>query len=157
MRRGYTLLETVVYVSILAVIATLALGSIVTMYRAYGKTKVERKIVTNGEVAVERIVREIRAATSTKASSVFKTHPGTLALSTGETFSFSSGIVQIQEGAGSAQNLTSDDVSVTNMVFYEATSTNSKLIKIELTIQSGAGVFLKSRRFYGSAVMRASY
>ena len=101
MKRGYTLLETVIYVSMLATIAVLVLGSILTVYRAYGKTKIERKIATNGEVAMERMVREIRSATSTKATSVFKTHPGTLALSTGETFSLSGGILHwlmIQRG-----------------------------------------------------------
>lgn len=156
-KNGYTLLETVVYVSILAVIAVLALESIVTMYRAYGKTKVERKIATNGEVAIERMVREIRSATSTKTNSVFKTHPGTLALSTDETFTFNNGILQVQEGAGSADNLTSDDVSISNLIFYASTSPNSTLIKIEMTVEAGAGILLKSRKFYGSAVMRRSY
>ena len=157
MKRGYTLLETVIYVSMLATIAVLVLGSILTVYRAYGKTKIERKIATNGEVAMERMVREIRSATSTKATSVFKTHPGALALSTGETFFLSGGIVQSREGSGPAQNLTSSDVSVTNLIFYETVSANSTLIKIEMTVRSGEGIFQKNRTFYGSAVMRASY
>ena len=156
-KSGYTLLETVVYVSILAVIAVLALGSIVTMYRAYGKTKIERKIATSGEVAIERIVREIRSATSTKINSVFKTHPGTLALSTGETINLSNGILNIQEGSGPVDDLTSDDVSISNLVFYASTSPNSTLIKIEMTVEAGAGILLKSRKFYGSAVMRSAY
>lgn len=154
---GYTMLETVVYVSILGVIVMIALGSILTMYRAFGKTKIERKIATNGEVALERIVREIRAATSTKATSVFQTHPGVLALSTGKTFTLSGGIVQVQEGAAQAQNLTSSDVSITNLVFYKTVSANSTMIKAEMTVESGTGIFLKSRKFYGGAVMRGSY
>ena len=70
--RGYTLLETVVYVSILAVIVVLSLGSILSVYQAYGKIKVERKLAQNADVALERMVREIRAATTTDAGvSVF--------------------------------------------------------------------------------------
>lgn len=156
-KNGYTILETVVYVSILAIIVMTALGSILTMYRAFGKTKIERKVTTNGEVALERIVREIRAATSTKATSVFQTHPGALALSTGETFTISNGIAQVQEDAAPAQNLTSSDVSVTNFVFYKTVTSNSEMIKVEMTVESGAGVFLKSRKFYGGAVMRGAY
>lgn len=157
MKKGYTLLETVVYVSILAVIAVLTLESIVTMYRAYGKTKIERQIATSGEVAIERMVREIRSATSTKTNSVFKTHPGTLALSTGETFTFDNGILRVQEGVGNIDNLTSNDVAITNLIFYATTSPNSTLIKIEMTVEAGAGILLKSRKFYGSAVMRSAY
>ena len=58
--RGYTLLETVIYVGILAVIAVLALGSILSVYKAFGKTKIERKLALNGDIAVERMVRSVR-------------------------------------------------------------------------------------------------
>ena len=157
MKRGYTLLETVVYIGILAVIVVLALGAILSIYQAYGKARIERQIATNGDVAMERIIREVRAATSTKASSVFGSHPGVLALSTDETFSLSGGLLRVQEGALPAQNLTSSDVTISNLIFYASTSPNSTIIRAEMTLDAGAGVFARSKKFYGSAVLRRAY
>jgi type II secretory pathway pseudopilin PulG len=155
--RGYTLLEIVVYIAILAIIVVLSLGSILSTYNAFGRIKIERKLVTNGEVAMERLVREIRAATSTKPSSVFSVHPGNLVLNTGESFALSDGILQIQEGAGPAQNLTSSDVSITKLIFYATSTAVSKMINIEITIEGGVGKLLRNKTFYGGAVMRGAY
>lgn len=156
MKRGYTLLETVVYVSILAVIVVLVLSAILNVYRAYTKTLIERNIATNGDIAMERLIRELRAATSATGASVFGSHPGILKLSTNKTFSLSGSVLQISDGIAS-ENLTSGDVSITNLVFYQSTSPNSTLVKIELTVAAGSGIYLKNRKFYGSAVMRGAY
>src|SRR3989344_8102781 len=152
--RGYTLLETVIYVSILAVIAVLALGSILSVYQAYGKVKVERKLTGNADVALERMVREIRAATTTDAGvSVFGSNPGTLKIGNVK-FSLSADTLNIDEGQGSAAPLTVSDVKVTRLIFYRETDSESEIIKIEIALEAGSGLFKKSRNFYGSAVMR---
>lgn len=142
MKNGYTLLETVVYIAILAVIAVMALGSIFSIYRALGQTLVERKLILNGDVALETMIREIRAASSVDPSSVLGTHPGTLKVGS-KTFSPS--------------NFTTSDVSVTNLIFYATSTANSAIVKIELSLQAGSGVFQKTKNFYGSAVMRGAY
>ena len=154
--RGYTLLETVIYVSILAVIAVLALGSILSVYKAFGKTKVERKLALNGDVAMERMLRDTRSAASTDAVvSIFGSSPGVLKIG-GTQFSLSGSVLQVAEGAGTPQALTSD-VNVSNLVFYRAVSANSEIIKIEMTLQAGSGIFQKSKNFYGSAGLRGIY
>lgn len=153
--KGYTLLEIVIYVGILAVIAVMALGSILSVYKAFGKTKVERKLALNGDVAMERMLRDIRSATSTDiAASVFKTHPGILKIG-GTQFSLSGQVLQVAV-SGQAADLTSD-VDVSNLVFYRTVSANSEIIKIEMTLRAGTGIFQKSKNFYGSAVLRGIY
>ena len=154
--KGYTLLETVVYVGILAVIAVLALGSILSVYRAFGKTKVERRLALNGDVAIERMVRGIRGATSTDvAASVFGANPGILKIG-GTKFSLLGSVLQVAESGGAPQDLTSD-ANVSNLVFYRTVSANSEIIKIEMTLQAGTGIFQKSKNFYGAAVLRGAY
>ncbi|KKT29538.1 hypothetical protein A3G55_01390 [Candidatus Giovannonibacteria bacterium RIFCSPLOWO2_12_FULL_44_25] len=158
--RGYTLLEIVVYVSILAVVAVLVVGSILSIYQAFAKTRVERRLALNGDVALETIIRDVRAAESFDAGiSVFGTNPGVLQINIGgstEKFSLSDVVLQIQKG-GPAENLTSSDVSVTNLIFYATSTDNSKMIRVEFTLEAGSGKFQKTKNFYGSAVMRGAY
>jgi len=149
-------LETVIYVGILAVIAVLALGSILSVYKAFGKTKIERKLALNGDIAVERMVRSVRSATSTDTSvSVFGIHPGILKIG-GTKFSLLGSVLQVTENGEAPQDLTSD-VNVSSLVFYRTVSANSEIIKIELALQAGTGIFQKSKNFYGSAVLRGAY
>ena len=143
--RGYTLLETVIYVSILAVIAVLALGSILSIYQAYGKIK------------VERMVREIRAATTTDIGvSVFGSSPGILKIGNVK-FSLSASTLQVEEGQGSPAPLTASDVKINSLIFYRETASESEIIKIEMALEAGSGLFKKNRNFFGSAVMRGIY
>ena len=142
MTRGYTLLETVVYVGILAVIAVLVLGSVLSIYQGFGKVRVERNLALNGDIAMETMLRSIRSATSTDTSvSVFGVHRGVLKIG-GTKFSPQDLIL---------------GVDITNLIFYRAVSTNSEIIKIEMTLRAGNGIFQKSRNFYGSAVLRGIY
>ena len=155
--RGYTLLETVVYVSILAVIILLSFSSILSIYQAYGKVKVERKLTGNADVALERMVREIRAATTTDAGvSVFGSSPGTLKIGNVK-FSLSANTLRVEEGQGSPAPLTASDVKINSLIFYRATTSESEIIKIEMALETGSGLFKKGRNFYGSAVLRGAY
>jgi len=157
--RGYSLVEIVVYVSILAIIAVLVVGSILSVYRSFAQLRVGRKISLNGDVALETMVRDIRNATSTDTgASILGTHPGVLKIDE-KTFSISGTTLQVQEGMGAPQNITTSDVRVTNLVFYhtEAVSTGLEIVKIEMTIEAGSNIFLRERNFFGSAVLRRAY
>lgn len=155
---GYSLLEVLVYLSILAVMTIFVVDSTLSIYRAFLNIRVERQLSINGDVVIETVVRSIRAATSTDvASSVFGTNPGVLRLGA-KTFSLSGETLQMLEGGGPAKKLTSG-VRVRSLVFYRslATTTNSELIKIELGLEGGTGVFMKSKNFFASSVLRGTY
>lgn len=159
--RGYTLLEIVVYVGVLAIVAVLVVGSTLSIYRAFAKTRVERKLALNGDVALETIIRDIRAATSSNPIvSVFGASPGVLQINTGnslEKFSLSGTIFQIKKGGGPTANLTSLDVKVANLIFYATSTDVSEIISVAFTLEAGSGIFKKTKNFYGSAVMRGAY
>ncbi|OHB03600.1 MAG: hypothetical protein A3B03_02670 [Candidatus Zambryskibacteria bacterium RIFCSPLOWO2_01_FULL_42_41] len=154
--KGYTILETVVYIGILAVIAVLALGAILSIYQSFAKTQIERKLALSGDVALETMIKELRAATTISPASVFGANPGALQLGS-KRFFLSGNTLQIKDGAGSPENLTASDVTVSNLIFYKTASANSEIIKIEMALQAGSGKFLKTKNFYGSAVMRGAY
>lgn len=154
--RGYTILETVVYIGILAVVAVLALGAILSVYQNFAKTQVERKLASSGEVAMETMVKELRAATTTSPASAFGANPGALQLGP-KRFSLSSGILQIKDGAQNPVNLTASDVAVQSLIFYKTGSDHSEIVKIEMELRAGSGKFLKTKNFYGGAVLRENY
>lgn len=159
--RGYALLEIVIYVAILAVIAVLVVGSVLSVYQAFVKMRVERKLALNGDVAMETLIRDIRAASGYDTGvSVFGASPGVLkinAQNSTEKFFLSGTVLQTQKGAAPAENLTSSDVKVASLIFYATSTVNSKMVTIRMSLQAGGGVFQKTKNFYGSAVMRGVY
>ena len=158
-KRGYSLLEVVIYIAILAVVSVVVIESVLSVYKAFGRLRVDRRINLNGDTAIETMVREIRSATTTDLSvSVFGFSPGILKVG-GRTFSLAGadGLLQAQDSSGPAQDITSD-VDVTSLFFYRETNVApSEIIKIELTLSAGDGSFNKTKNFYGSAVLRGKY
>lgn len=156
-------MEAVIYSAILAIIVGLSIGSILSVYNGFNKAVVESRISRNGELALDRIVRDIRSASSTDTGvSVFGAHPGVLRFGTVPIkYSLSSTTLQRQESEGVFENITSPSARVTNLIFYRgsfvSSQVSSEIIKVEFTLESGDGKFLKTKKFFGSAVLRGSY
>lgn len=161
--KGYSILETVIYSAILAVIVGLSIGSILSVYKGFNKAVVESRVSRNGEFVLDRIVRDIRSASSTDTGiSIFGVNPGVLQLGTIPIkYSLSSTTLQRQESGGPEQNMTSPNVKVTNLIFFRdsflSSQISSEIIKVEFTLESGDGKFLKTKKFFGSAVLRGAY
>lgn len=166
-QKGFTLIELLIYMAVLAIVSVLVISTIITTMRAFGRMKVSRVIDDSIKSSMERMVNEIRYATSTTAASVFGTNPGKIVLNTTDRvsglpttveFSYDSGALRIKEGAGAYQNLTSADAEVANLVFRSITaSTTSKAIKIEMSIKAQKGTYEKTNSFYDTVILRQSY
>ena len=118
--KGYSILEVLIYAAILAVISALSVGSILSVYKGFSAAAVDGNISRNGELALDRIVRDIRSASSTDTGvSVFGIHPGILQLGTNPIkYSLLDATLVRQEGGGSAQNITSPSARITNLTFF---------------------------------------
>lgn len=123
------MIETVMYVAILAVISAVVFDMIITTATFYGRSRVRRTLNEQGAFILERMVREIRLAHSVNYSkSVFGAHPGSLELntivspqntsSTTRRFSIQSPDLFLQEGGSSPIPL-SRKVTIKRLVFYE--------------------------------------
>lgn len=163
---GFTLVEMLVYVAILAVIFVLAINITLAMMRAFTDIRVSRDINNAATVALERITRETRAAYDIDgAQSTFGTHPGRLTLLTKDAagsntsveFFVSGSTLRIKEGGVDRGALTPQRVVVDNLVFYSLTGVRSKAVKIEMQITGTRGNVSKTRSFYVTAVLRGSY
>src|SRR3989344_4804567 len=80
-RRGFSLVEAMIYVAILAVSFTVVVSSLLIMSRSYSSSVLTRAIRVSAVSGMETILRETRRASDiTEASSVLGSHPGVFVL-----------------------------------------------------------------------------
>lgn len=160
-KRGYSLMEAVVYITILATIAVFTVNTILITTKAFAAARNLRNVHASAEAALERITREIRFAENVNtASSVFDINPGVLTLVSIDptteapqtiTLALTNNAVTIQKGSGIPEDLTSGRASVTNLIFRHLVSagTTSEAVKVELEVNS--------KKFYDTIILRRSY
>ncbi len=163
MKKGFTLIEVIIYTAILAIIFILVVNSLSIVIKAFNQGRVTIKINNSAETAMERMAREIRFAYGIDASSaldhlVLNTYVLGTEIPTTAEFYIDSGKLMVKEGISPADQLTSSDLNVTNLVFSQISASSvSKAIKIEMTIQGSSGNYQKTEDFYNTAILRGSY
>ena len=159
--KGFSLIEMVVYVSILAIVFVVVINTLLIISRSYSSIKVSLDINNSATVSVERIIGEIRKANSVNLiQSTFDSNPGRLVLNTTDDagallivdFYLENNTLKLKEGGLFSGDLTSD-VDVTNLVFRRITNETSEAVKIEMELSNGN----KNKVFYNTAVLRGSY
>lgn len=156
--KGFSILEVLIYVTILTFALIFVFLSITYVSRSFKTLKSDRALTTSSVSAMDRMVREIRRSELVDASSVLDTSPGRLVLQPGNlTFYVEDGKLKLQEGTEVLGSLTFPDAEVTNLIFRKITTTESEAIKIELALQTEVGDSVKSKNFYSTAVLRNSY
>ena len=146
MKKGFTLIEIIIYVALLAIIVLAAVDIVLVSARSVSEVRVERRIFTAGEGAMETIIRDIKQATDViPASSTFGTSPGALALripqnpgsSTIITRIFSLSFDRLQKSDdGASEFLTPPEAKITSLIFWNLATTTSSLVSVKMTIRS---------------------
>lgn len=142
-KKGNTLVEIILYLSIITVFFTSMIGFTVSVVQSGQKARTMHEVSQNGRFIMEKIAREIKSANDVNyMASTFGTNPGVLSLvnNTGSldptVFDVLGGVVRITQGAGAPMNISSDLVNVTNLVFTDLSvpgrTTN---IRIDLTLE----------------------
>jgi len=165
LKAGFTLIELLVYTAIML----LVIGTVGSMLLAIGRgsnaISAEQSLEQASD-AMDRILRDTRSARSIDtANSTFGSTPGTLMLSTTdasnnaltEQFYLTGSSIHVKENGIDAGALTPGGARVTNLVFRHIATSLSEAVKVELTIESGSGSSYRSKKFYGTAVVRGSY
>lgn len=166
---GFALIEMIIYVAILGLVSVFVINSILVAAKALNSNKVTRSINTAAESSMERITREIKKANDIASGGVFGVHPGSLKLDSVDLITEDSLAVEIfvsgdqlmiKEGYEAAVSLISSDIVLNKLVFYEVASTTnilSRAVRIEIEFQGGSGDYQKVKKFYNTAILRASY
>lgn len=167
-KRGFTLLEAVVYIAILSLIFVVAVHTTIVATSAFGKSRVKSALAAEGFLAMERVLHEIRLAHGIdNDASVFGANPGVLklktrvsasdAMETTRTFDISSGILRLKEASGAPLPL-SGSIEITELTFTRiGTPDNPRAVRVTLAAESSYKTLRDTRKFYGTAVLRGGY
>ncbi len=162
-RGGYSTAELLVYTFILGFILAFVASGVVALHKSVVRARSSRDVNVSAVTGLERMVREIKDATSVSTTtSTLGTSPGKLVLTTtnasttGGTMDFSilGGMIMLHQGSNGTTTLTAANVTISRLVFYAITSTNSQSVRVELTAQTTT---TPARTFYDTAVLRESY
>lgn len=165
--KGFSLIETLIYIAVLVIITSFLSASIVVTMRSFRYIQLSRLVNSGVDMAMERVMREIRLAYDIDtANSTLNFSPGKLVLKTytmaGATTTaeiyIENGELKIKEGAGAGVELTPTGITITNLIFRQInTGTISKAIKVEFGIRGIKGNLQRDENFYSTAILRGNY
>lgn len=164
-KKGNTLIEMLVYISIFAVLSIAIVNVLVTMMKSFSEVQAYRDLAEATTVSLERITREIKGATSVDvANSTFNSSPGILQLNTTDSggaaktvkFDVSSNQLRLTENGTVTGNIVGGNMSVTSLIFRNITTSKGTAIRIEMTMQNTRGRTI-SKNFYSTAIIKGAY
>ncbi len=164
-KSGFTLVEMIIYVAFFAILSVLATEALMVVMKSFYTLRLTQNINQSATTALERMSREVRNAYDIDTvGSTFNTNPGYLTLRTKDAsganttieFFVSGNQIKMKEGGVDKGFLVSKSTTVTNLVFRQITTANSKAIKIEMSLYDTHGVLSRDAVFYDTIVLRGS-
>lgn len=163
-KQGYSLVETIVYVSILSVFFVIIINSVLSFTKPYREILILRSIERTGLDSMERITREIRSASSVDlVNSTLGSSPGVLALtstyngiSTTTRFYIDNGTLKMDINGSYQGPLSTPNTSVTNLVFRRLTNSVSTAVKVDMTVESSVGSTTKTKKYYSTVILKGN-
>lgn len=167
-KKGESLIETLLYVSLFALLSIVFINCLTVMTKSFIQTKSNDYLLDSGYSSMERISREIRGAISVDATSTLGSNLASTSnfflLNTTDSnnsaktvkFDVSSGALRLTENSVVTGNLTGGNVTVSNLVFRSITTANSKAVKIEMTLTDNR-ISTRAENFYDTVVLRTTY
>jgi len=161
--RGFSLLETLIYVALLASIIVVLINVMVGIATSQRSIISQRNIENSAMITLDRITRELRQATGVDAgSSTLGTNPGVLVLDGLDAsenprtveFYITDSTIYLEEDSIITGPLTHPDVRVSSLIFHLFTGTNSQGVRTELVLESGTSTHYRRETFYSTAILR---
>ena len=157
---GYSLLELLIYIALFTFLSVVLVQSLITVMKTYAQAQSYRALQNNGELAMERITRELRNGSTASTSACVAT-PGTLSIASsdasGDThttvFGVNTGRVQLTIDGASPSDITTDEVAVSSLTFCRFTTPVGSAVKAVLVLTTTKGVIV-SAPFYTTIVLR---
>lgn len=166
MRKGFSLIEILIYIVIVGVIAIVFVTFVIDITVSAQKSRVNQEVQQQLRFSMQRIIQEIQAADDINTgASTFDLHPGVLSLATDDVstnptlFSLNNGQLEITEGVAAAQALTSSKYVVTNFVVEDlSVAGRTKVIRVSITMEhpnpENVEIYNVNQTLTGSAVIR---
>lgn len=164
-KKGFTMIELLIYVSGLIILGTIIITMLVQFYSIYKEIVAAPRADRTGLLLVDRITKEIRSANSIDmAQSQFNNTNGVLEINTltegaiiEKRFFVENGIAKYQEDSNNPVNLSSDDFTVSNFNFYYVDTPVSEGVRFTLEIAYQIENATQTKSYTGFAILRESY
>ena len=152
--KGYSMIETLIYLAIFTFISVFVINSFITVMSSFWVTHSNRSILESGITSLERITREIREADSAIAG------VGELTLTKdGDTIRFylSDGSINMEEDGVLVGSLTNPNTTISDLSFANIGTSESQGVKIQITV-SGNNIHNPRSEIFGcTIILRGSY
>lgn len=146
MNKGFTLIETIIYISIIGLILTSFIIFSISISDSRNKNYVIQEVQANARVTLGLISQIIRQASDIDIdSSVFESDPGVLHLIMDDVdknptiinLSQDDGTLIITQGIGSPIEINSNNIKITQLVFTNLTKDTAERenIRIQITVE----------------------
>lgn len=163
---GFTLIETVLYISLFIVLSVMAMDALFQTVKAFNNLRISRDINDSSVTIMERLTRDMKSATSVDmANSSFGVPTGRLTLYTLTAsgtpmtveYYIATSSLHIKENGVEQGSLMSASTHIDALEFHYITNGATVAIKTELHISSSRGVVSDVDHFYNTSVLRGSY
>ena len=161
-KSGYSLVEMIIYVSVLSVVSVLVINTIFSFAGPYRTLAALRAAEHSGIDSMERISRDIRAATSVDtANSTLGSSPGVLTListngvvSTTTKFYIQNNILRVDVNGVYYGPVTISSTTITNLVFTHIQNTVSSAVKVDMTVVGTSGNVTKNKTYHSTVILK---
>ncbi|MDD2935249.1 MAG: hypothetical protein PHX25_02120 [Candidatus Pacebacteria bacterium] len=163
--RGFSLLEILIYISVLVLVLFIVINTTLMMFDSYANIKMSQRINQTASGILERVVVETKWSRGLAVSgNVFNSDSGALVLSvvddegnfSEKKFFLEGSDLKMMEGVD-VVTLNLPGVSVNRFYLSLVDNGISKLVKIEMDLSTQRKDIVKSETFYNSVVMREIY
>jgi type II secretory pathway component PulJ len=162
--KGFSLVEMLVYISVLTIIFVVIVETLLSFTSSYHRLAALRSLDHTATDSLERVTRDIRNATSIDAvNSVFGGTAGALSvvatqnsISTTTKFYLASQALDVNVNGTLVGPLTNTNVAVTALTFTSLTSTNSTAVKVDMTLAATDGPLTVSKIYHSTIILKGS-
>lgn len=167
-KKAFTLIESIIYISVFAMISIALVQVIISINKAYTAIKSTQALEMSASDSMNRFSRDIRNATNiiVGSGSSFGVSPGKLAINskdglgnihTIEYYLDSSNMLQVKEDGFLVGKLTSSSTPVSSLIFKQINTGNSSAIKIDMALQVFKDKATTTESFHSVYILRGSY
>ena len=165
--RGFTLIETLVYIAGVVLILGIIVDVLFYAYRWYGTVYATSRVDQVGISLVDRLINDIRSGQSVdNGSRSFSINSGSLSITTltapattmTKSYAVSGGRVTYRENVGTTQYLSPNDLYISQFRIEEPLITPaSSAIRFTVSIDQMTRTGTTTSNYSGMAIMRNSY
>lgn len=164
-KKGFSLIEMVVYVGILSILSALLIQSLFDTAQVSSEIKAISALNKSAVTAIERMILEIKNAESLANAGEFIPTANRLVLNTKDALGFTSTVefylvgqtLMVKEGAGSGVPITTGAVNVGSLSFLRIFNSETEGITLNLQMSATVRDRTASESFKNSAIIRRSY